>query len=813
MNPRISIAIVIGSLLFIATDSLHAEDLGWPRQYESGENEIVLYQPQVEQWQNHEKLVFRAAVSVKQAGQEQPTLGVLEVTTVTRINQEERTVLLTEPTLQMTFPDVEGTDAAQLEQLVREALPNRETMEVDLDRILSYVALSEVQTRTVEVNLDPPPIYYSETPAMLVVFMGEPRFKPVDGTKLLFAANTNWDIFMETGASQYYLLAGDSWLTATDVQSREWLPATKLPSDFSKLPDDENWAEVRKHLNAKPPATGPAVFVSTSPAELIVTKGKVELTPIPGTKLLYAANTDSDLFFDSSDSNYYFLVAGRWFRAEKLNGSWAAATNDLPADFANIPEEHPKADVLASVPGTPEAEEAVIQATIPRKATVQRSEVRIEVTFKGDPAFKPIEGSQGVAYAINTTFVVLKVNNQYYCCESGVWFVSPRPTGPWVVCAEVPAAIYSIPSTSPLYNVTYVYVYDSTPQTVTVGYTSGYDGMYVANGLVMFGAGMLLGHALADDNWYVWHHSPCFYSYGCHARYSYHRGGFVRTGRYYGPYGGAGYGARYNPVTGRYARGAHAYGPYRSAGVGAAYNPVTGRRARGGYVSGPRGTVAGGSVYNPRTGRGAATRQVRTPYGSWGRSVVSNGDDWARFGHRSGPGGKTAGFKTSEGAKGVVHKGPGGWKYIGKSADGDLYAGRDGRVYRRDTGNQWQAHSNKTREWRATGDKSYAREQARARPGSWDRANRSGSKERPAQPKASRGTRDVGRRQTTPSGKDISRGTRDRGDRSKQKTRAGSSNTSRLNRDSWSRDRGNKLSSRNKGARSRGGRGRGGRRP
>jgi hypothetical protein len=487
-------------------------------------------------------------------------------------------------------------------------------------------------------------------------------------------------------------------------------------------------------------------------------------------------------------------------------------------EFADIPDDHPKAHVLASVPGTPESEEAVIQANIPQKATVQRSEVKIEVTFKGDPEFKSIKGSQGVSYATNTTFTVLKVDGQYYCCESGVWFVAPEPNGPWVTCTEVPAAIYSIPATSPFHNVTYVYVYDSTPDTVTVGYTSGYNGAYVANGLLMFGAGMALGYALGDDDedWYVWHHSPCFYSYGCHAHFSYHGGGFVRSARYYGPYGGAGYGARFNPVTGRYARGGYAYGPYGSAGVGAAYNPVTGRHARAGYVAGPGGARAGGSVYNPRTGRGAATRQVRTPYGSWGRSVVSDGDDWARFGHRSGPHGKTAGIKTSQGTKGIVHKGDDGWKYMGKSKDGDVYAGGDGRVYRRDNDSQWQAHSNKTRDWRGTGDRSYSSSKARVRPDSWDRASRRDAKQGAARSKASPGTRDAQRGQAKPRSNRQARGTQDREARQQRNVRSGTSSASRLNRDSWSRDRGNKLSRRGSSMRSGGARsparGHGGRR-
>jgi hypothetical protein len=38
----------------------------------------------------------------------------------------------------------------------------------------------------------------------------------------------------------------------------------------------------------------------------------------------------------------------------------------------------------------------------------------------------------------------------------------------------VPAVIYTIPPTSPVYYVTYVKVYGASPATVTFGYISGY---------------------------------------------------------------------------------------------------------------------------------------------------------------------------------------------------------------------------------------------------------------------------------------------------------------------------------------------------
>ena len=48
------------------------------------------------------------------------------------------------------------------------------------------------------------------------------------------------------------------------------------------------------------------------------------------------------------------------------------------------------------------------------------------------------------------------------------------------MAATVPPVIYSIPPSSPLHYVTYVYVYRATPQVVYVGYTPGYYSVYVS---------------------------------------------------------------------------------------------------------------------------------------------------------------------------------------------------------------------------------------------------------------------------------------------------------------------------------------------
>ena len=90
----------------------------------------------------------------------------------------------------------------------------------------------------------------------------------------------------------------------------------------------------------------------------------------------------------------------------------------------------------------------------------------------------------------------------WYAVENGVWFTAAAPAGPWAVATSVPSVIYTIPPSSPVHYVTYVKVYQSTPTTVTTGYTPGYYGTVVSNGTVVYGTGYAYPPYVGSTVWY-----------------------------------------------------------------------------------------------------------------------------------------------------------------------------------------------------------------------------------------------------------------------------------------------------------------------
>jgi hypothetical protein len=682
-----------------ASNAAPSGDPGWPRVLQKNGKQLTIYQPQVDSWKDHANLHFRCAISVKTSASKNEKFGVAEIDAQTVTDQAARVVAVIPVKRDLRFPNTTESEANALRSAVEEVHPFGQAMTVSLDRILAYLDPAEHSVQhAVDLNLDPPKIFYSRKPAILVIFLGEPQFKPVvpDQNDLMFAINTNWDIFYDTAGQRYFLLNQNNWLTASGAVTEKWTTSGSLPAGLSSLPQNDNWNDVRQQVPGNRDKNPPLVLVSNEPAELIVTKGDPSFSPISGTQLMRIANTDAVVFLYSGDKRYYFLVAGRWFRAGSIDGPWYVASKDLPADFARIPDSDPAAFVKASVPGTTEAKDAVLLASVPSTTSVDVSKPAVvQVSYSGEPKFQTIPDTK-VQYAANSTNAVFLVDGGYYCCEQGVWFCGSTATGPWTYCTSVPQAIYTIPPSSPMHNVTYVTVQNSTPSTVVYSQTAGYSGEYVAaTGVLMFGAGMILGAVIANNHDHYYPPYPVPYSYGCGARYNYAYGGYYRGAQAYGPYGGAGAAAAYNPRTGTYSRGAYAYGPAGSASVRQAYNPYTGTMASGRSVTTPYGSAGRAVAYNPTTGARAGAAQVSTPYGSAGRAAAYNPSTGtaARGGYRSTDAGSVAGVQTNKGSGAVgwdTAKGQGG---AVKTQSGNVYAGKDGNVYKKDSSGNWSTNS------------------------------------------------------------------------------------------------------------------------
>lgn len=642
-------------------------DVGWPRAFTTTSGaRVLIYQPQVSEWIDQKVMRGIAALSYQDPETEKPDLGTVTVETTTKVSVAERLVNFSPLHITATnFPTLSREATKEIVDEIALKLPPEERV-IALDRVLAQIGRSPLTPKNAAgIKTDPPVIFTSSSPAVLLSFDGEPIWIPIPENDLTYAVNTNWDVFQYGPTGEFYLRFEDTWLKSTTITG-PWNPAGRLPGSFAKLPADANWDDVRSALPGNPPHAATKVFVTTEPAELIVTTGAPKLEPVAFTKLLWVSNSESDLFRLGARGPFYYLVTGRWFTSPTLAGPWEFASTSLPEDFRKIPREHPRSRVLASVPGTNEANEAVLLAMVPQTARVNRKEiVAPDAEYAGDPEFEDIPGTT-VARATNIGLDVIRVGENYYLCYDGVWFVGGSPEGPWAVTDSVPGEIYEIPADSPAYPVTYVEVEEdeySDDEWVTFACYAGYTGLVVAWGCAVWGSG--------------WYYPPYIWR------------GAGRYPAYYPHASTYGYASRYNPWTGSYGTGGQAYGPYGGAAYGARYDAATGTYARGPQAS-DRAGARGGAASSPRSGAAASSRSGGGVYGSWGTKAVERGDSWARTSRGSGnaAAGSTR-VGPGDGGTAAARRGQGDARPVASVKD-NVYAGKDGNVYRKDDRGTWQ---------------------------------------------------------------------------------------------------------------------------
>lgn len=633
---RFLIALSIAPLFFsqVSLSQNNASGEAWPQELDDNGFHLAIYQPQVDSWKNN-KLEARAAVTATRPGVARESFGIVTLSARTDVDKMTRTVWLEDIKVNnASFPGAKSEEG-DLERAVRDSI-SAWPKSVSLDRLLADLAINgaEAQTQSAPLKADPPEIIFTQVPSVLVLLDGEPVMKPVEGfgayTRVI---NTPALIVFDTSASKYYVDGGNLWMTASNLNG-PWTQAFNPPADLSQIKDQALATEVKDpHDHTKDPqsptptAAPAAVLVRTHPAELIQTTGAPQYAVIPKTDLAYVTNTTSDVFRDAKTQSYYVLLAGRWYQSASLTGAWTWASGaKLPKDFLRIPPDHPKASVLVSIPGTEQAKEAVIANQIPQTAEVKRSEAKLDVSYDGAPQFRPVEGTS-MEYAVNTSSEVIHAAGRYYAVHNGVWFVADAAVGPWAVADNIPAEIYSIPPSNPLYHDRFVYVYGYTPDVVYVGYTPGYLGAYVWDDSVVFGTGWWYPGWTGGLYWYGW---PWTWGFGF--QYGYFGGGWLWRSNGYWWYHNPGYASRvysshWNPhwASGDRERLGNNLNVYRRWGG----NTVTARTARpagisprAGSASSQRDLYAGrdGRVYErqnnnwmERDNSSAARRVERTP--------------------------------------------------------------------------------------------------------------------------------------------------------------------------------------------------------
>lgn len=146
----------------------------WPLVIESGGDEVIMYQPQLESL-NGNVLSARAAVSVRKPGQQDPVFGVVWLESRVAIDRNARTVQILDANFtKAKFPDAQPGDQQALADAVRQRMADHPKT-LSLDQLLAMLeVVNREQAADVKLDNTPPKIIFLDHPAVKVQYDGAP---------------------------------------------------------------------------------------------------------------------------------------------------------------------------------------------------------------------------------------------------------------------------------------------------------------------------------------------------------------------------------------------------------------------------------------------------------------------------------------------------------------------------------------------------------------------------------------------------------------------------------------------------------------
>ena len=193
-----------------------------------------MFQPQIASWDGQKQMVAYSAASFTPKGAQKPNLGTLKLEADTSVAVSDRLVNFSK--VKLTETSFQNLPKEQLQDIVTQVVDHsvkENGFVIALDRVLANLDKSQIIPKNIDgVKADPPTIFYSATPAVLINLDGEPIWSNIQGNDLKFAVNTNWDLFQLSPANTLYLRYNDSWVTGPGLEG-PWTAVKELPESFA----------------------------------------------------------------------------------------------------------------------------------------------------------------------------------------------------------------------------------------------------------------------------------------------------------------------------------------------------------------------------------------------------------------------------------------------------------------------------------------------------------------------------------------------------------------------------------------------------
>jgi hypothetical protein len=506
-----------------AADDKNAGPPAWlyPQDWKCAGRRLTMHEPQVMAFDaTNAKVTLRfPATMTDSLGRS--TFGAIEVFGAFHADLSSRLMKLDSLTPgTAVFPFAAPAEVTALQGGLDDALPKSITLRIEL--VTARPGGWQVDPAPPKFTKEAPQVFVRLKPAVLVQVDGEPVLYDIEEFPIQYVGNTASDVFRDPKSDMWYLLVDGTWLQSKALAGPWKRGDGSIPTIMSQLPTTHPRAHVRRFVPGTPefmkrgptpvPKEFPEIIVTDKPSELVLLAGDPLFAFVPGVRALQSVlNTESDLFLHLPSNLYWLLVSGRWFSAQDVEGPWSL--NDRPPDeFLKVPRDNVRGHIVWCVPGSPEAAEACVFASIEERATLNKY-AQAQVKFEPDetaPVTAPLEGDlKDVKFVKNTEDDVFVVGKAFYTCQRGTWYTSDNGTSGWKACASVPEAMQRLPEDSGSYHVNFCKPLGLDGDFANYSIRGGYHGVYALKGAPVYGTGTTKRGLTRKGNWY-----PCPRTYG-----------------------------------------------------------------------------------------------------------------------------------------------------------------------------------------------------------------------------------------------------------------------------------------------------------
>ncbi|WP_432719525.1 hypothetical protein R0381_000347 [Jeongeupia wiesaeckerbachi] len=255
-----------------------------------------------------------------------------------------------------------------------------------------------------------------------------------------------------------YKITKTNFPTASKDESRYLSTlSTALPKQGWTVPYDALQADLQinqaEAAQAGQPVKNdpPAIIYSNRPAMLVMIDGEPALRSAGG-KLMRVVNTSALLVLDEASGNYYMWAVERWYQAKSVTGPWQVASHPPTDELNPLRESLLKANKIDPMSGKSANGESAFDPNVVPAIYVATKPTEL-LQSKGDPQYAPIPDTQLLYMSNSSNDVFVQVGSQQlYVLISGRWFTASKIDGPWqyVPGDKLPADFARIPANHPM---------------------------------------------------------------------------------------------------------------------------------------------------------------------------------------------------------------------------------------------------------------------------------------------------------------------------------------------------------------------------